>query len=353
MTRARVTRRSSGAKAKAEMESQIGGRVVKKRRLEKVSAREEREEKAVIKVDLTAGEDVVKRERKRPKVEVAPIEIADDDADDANAGPFPDFARPYEEECRSVTRALVDTHGDPQDVELIHGEDRLQVEVERVSVLDSLVGTILSQNTTDKTSHKAYASLKLNFPTWDLVRTADPALVAESIRVGGLSEIKTKRIQNILNAVWEERNECSLEHLRSMENDEIKKYLSTFKGVGPKTISCVLMFCLEREEFPVDVHVWKIAISLGWVPPKATREQTYEVSPAAPPLAPRSFTHTHPRLSLSLFSWFARTSQHLNRKVPDDCKYRLHVLMVEHGKIYNNDVKHLRPHVKRALEKRK
>ena len=43
----------------------------------------------------------------------------------------------------------------------------------------------------------------------------------------------------------------------------------------------------------------------------------------------------------------------MNRKVPDDCKYRLHVPMVEHGKIYNNDVKHLRPHVKRALEKRK
>merc|ERR1719261_1343122 len=189
MTRARVTRRSSDAKAKAEMKSQIGGRVVKKRRLEKVSAREEREEKAVIKVDLTAGEDVVKTERKRPKIEVAPIEIADDDDDDANAGPFPDFARPYEEECRSVTRALVNMHGDPQDVELIHGEDRLQVEVERISVLDSLVGTILSQNTTDKTSHKAYASLKLNFPTWDLVRTGDPSKVAESVRTGDPSKV--------------------------------------------------------------------------------------------------------------------------------------------------------------------
>ena len=68
----------------------------------------------------------------------------------------------------------------------------------RVSVLDSLVGTILSQNTTDKTSHKAFASLKRSFPTWESVRTGDPTKVAESIKVGGLSEIKTGRIQNIL-----------------------------------------------------------------------------------------------------------------------------------------------------------
>ncbi len=142
----------------------------------------------------------------------------------------------------------------------------------------------------------------------------DPAAVAQSIKVGGLSEIKTKRIQNILQSVWQERKACSLEHLRNMSDSEIKEYLSGFKGVGPKTISCVLMFCLERPEFPVDVHVWKIAISLGWVPPSASREQTYE---------------------------------HLNRRVPDDVKYDLHVLLVEHGKVYKNDVKLLRPFVKR------
>lgn len=28
-----------------------------------------------------------------------------------------------------------------------------------------------------------------------------------------------------------------------------------FKGVGSKTVSCVMMFCLGRPEFPVDTHV--------------------------------------------------------------------------------------------------
>jgi endonuclease III len=49
-----------------------------------------------------------------------------------------------------------------------------------------------------------------------------------------------------------------------------------FKGVGKKTIACVLMFCLARKEFPVDTHVWRISKSLGWVPAKASREDAYE-----------------------------------------------------------------------------
>jgi endonuclease III-like uncharacterized protein len=34
-------------------------------------------------------------------------------------------------------------------------------------------------------------------------------------------------------------------------HEAAKKELSRFKGVGPKTVSCVLMFCLQRAEFPV------------------------------------------------------------------------------------------------------
>ena len=48
-----------------------------------------------------------------------------------------------------------------------------------------------------------------------------------------------------------------------------------FKGVGPKTVACVMMFCLARDEFPVDTHVWRISKNMGWVPAKANREDTY------------------------------------------------------------------------------
>ena len=45
--------------------------------------------------------------------------------------------------------------------------------------------------------------------------------------------------------------------------------------MGPKTVACVMMFCLARDEFPVDTHVWRISKNMGWVPAKANREDTY------------------------------------------------------------------------------
>lgn len=170
------------------------------------------------------------------------------------------------------------------------------------SVLDSLVRTILSQNTTDRTSARAFASLKEKLPTWEAVLAAPNEIVEDAIREGGLAEIKTARVKTILQTVKDEQTvpaPLSLEHLRELPTDQVKRYLTSFKGVGPKTVSCVLMFTLGRAEFPVDTHVWHIAKKLRWVPPNATRETTYE---------------------------------HLNRRIPDELKYDLHVLLVEHGK---------------------
>ena len=167
------------------------------------------------------------------------------------------------------------------------------------TVLDSLVRTILSQNTTDKTSIRAFASLKSTFPDWDAVRTADVEDVAESIRVGGLADAKAAWIQTILETLKEEHGACSLEWLRGETTEDIKEYLLAFKGVGPKTVSCTLLFALERADFPVDTHVNRIAGDLGWVPKGSGREATYE---------------------------------HLNSVLEDDIKYDLHITMVEHGK---------------------
>ncbi|KAK3263870.1 hypothetical protein CYMTET_27354 [Cymbomonas tetramitiformis] len=210
------------------------------------------------------------------------------------------YTRPSEQECRAVHRALVELHGAPNRPTLEGPGTFLERTIARKSVLDSLVGTILSQNTTDTNSHRSFACFKDTFPTYEAVLNADPNLVADSIRSGGLADTKTKRIQSILQSLKEERGELSLEYLHGLSTEDVKKELNRFKGVGPKTVACVLMFTLCREEFPVDTHVWKIALELGWVPAKADREMTYA---------------------------------HLNQMVPDDIKFDLHVLLVEHGKV--------------------
>ena len=66
-----------------------------------------------------------------------------------------------------------------------------------------------------------------------------------------------------LELVTQERctcaGECSLEYLHDMSSEQIKAELSRFKGVGKKTVACVLLFCLGRDDFAVDTHVLEIA----------------------------------------------------------------------------------------------
>jgi endonuclease III len=127
-------------------------------------------------------------------------------------------------------------------------------------VLDSLCRTILSQNTTDKTSAVAFSRLKAAFPTWKKVLASDNSPIEDAIRCGGLAQIKVERIKYILQWILDNRaqhcskGEPSLEYLRELDTDAVKEELSQFKGVGPKTIACVLMFTLQRAEFPVDTH---------------------------------------------------------------------------------------------------
>lgn len=227
---------------------------------------------------------------------------------DGYCGPYPQHLRPTAQECQAARDGLAALHGDPKRAAL--GEEKFeaaegqeaaksQKESWQKTVLDSLVCTILSQNTTDVNSARAFANLKQKFPEWEMVRTAENGAVEESIKSGGLAAIKTERIKVILNTLKTERGECSLEHLQQSTDDEIKAELERFKGVGKKTIACVLMFCLDRHEFPVDTHVWRITKAMGWVPAKATRDEAYA---------------------------------HLNARIPDDLKYDLHVLLVNHGK---------------------
>mmetsp|Transcript_6096 Transcript_6096/g.12155 ORF Transcript_6096/g.12155 Transcript_6096/m.12155 type:complete len:321 (+) Transcript_6096:147-1109(+) len=181
------------------------------------------------------------------------------------------------------------------------------------SILDSVFSTMLSQNTTDKNAHAAFANLKGAHSTWGSVMRASAASVAALIKVAGLSDTRTERMQAILNILSQEQDnaeEPSMEYLRDMDNDAVKKELSRFKGLGPKTISCVLLFSMGRGEFPVDTHVLRIAKNCGWVSSSETREGAYKV---------------------------------LNKLVPDEIKMDLHCLLVRHGKVCHNCASNNRP----------
>ena len=143
-------------------------------------------------------------------------------------------------------------------------------------LVGSLVRTILSQNTSDVNSDRAYASLRERLPRWSDVERADARSIEAAIRSGGLARTKSKRIRRILGQIRDRSGSLDLGFLRDMETPEVIEHLESFEGVGPKTAACVALFGLGREVVPVDTHVHRIVGRLGIVGAPATPEKTFE-----------------------------------------------------------------------------
>ena len=146
----------------------------------------------------------------------------------------------------------------------------------RVLPLDMLIATLLSQNTNDKNSHRAYQELRKTFPSWEQVLNARTKDIAAAIRVGGMANQKSVRIKDILGTVKAKFGALKLNVLRKKSTEEIFDLLCSFDGVGTKTAACVLLFSLGREVFPVDTHIHRICGRLGIAPSCKTPDQTFE-----------------------------------------------------------------------------
>ena len=166
-------------------------------------------------------------------------------------------------------------------------------------VLDMLVAVILSQATSDANSARTYDALKKRFPTWDAVLRARPGTLAETIRLGGLANQKAAVIRGLLKQIKERHGSLDLSFLRDMPAEEAARYLSSFRGVGPKTVACTLLFACGRDIFPLDTHIFRILRRMGLVAHNATD------------------AHAH---------------AHMTALVPAGKFYSLHVNLIRHGR---------------------
>ncbi len=131
--------------------------------------------------------------------------------------------------------------------------------------LDLLIATILSQNTNDNNSYKAYSNLKSNYPDWEMLKSVSEEELEVVIISAGLAKQKSATIKNVINTLSETNDKLSLDFLRKKTDEEIIEYLTNFNGIGVKTASCVLMFSLERNVCPVDTHVHRTLNRIGLV----------------------------------------------------------------------------------------
>ena len=142
-------------------------------------------------------------------------------------------------------------------------------------VLECLILTILSQNTTDVSRDKWYTQLREKFPTWADVLQADADAVEAAIKIVGLGKQKTETIKNFLSWLKEEYGELSLEFIHDMKTEDALEFLIQHKGIGIKTASVTLSFACGREVFPVDTHIIRISKRLGLVKPNCSAEKAH------------------------------------------------------------------------------
>jgi endonuclease-3 len=143
--------------------------------------------------------------------------------------------------------------------------------------LDMLVKIILSQATSDTNSHRTFAALKKRFPQWDAMLRARETTIADTIRAGGLANQKAKVIKTLLGQLKDEHGTLDLKFLHDLSAEEAVNYLKQFRGIGPKTIACTLLFACRKEVFPLDTHIFRILRRVGLIPQKCTDARAHEM----------------------------------------------------------------------------
>ena len=136
----------------------------------------------------------------------------------------------------------------------------------RQEPVDELIQTILSQNTSDLNTERAFNDLKSAFANWEAVIEAPTDSVASAIRHGGLANIKAPRIQQVLSTIRSEVGDFNLRFLGQMSSQDAMNWLTALPGVGPKTAACVLLFSLDVPVMPVDTHVHRVSQRLELIP---------------------------------------------------------------------------------------
>lgn len=264
--------------------------------------------------------------------------------------PYPDFVMPTAEACLEVKNLLSELHGVVEPPKAIPPPS-LEVTGcgEVPSVLDALIRTRLSAATTSKNSAYAFAGLVSKFGileegvgkgsvNWNKVREADVKDVEAAIMRGGLAPKKSKDIKEILDMVHEEniaRREAfvkekesgkkvdvvggeslvqgqkdmeiavadkeilSLQYMHGLTPDEAMDEFTKYPGIGVKTASCVILFCLRRPSFAVDTHVHRLCRWLKWIPENANENKAFS---------------------------------HCEVRIPNEYKYSLHQLFIRHGR---------------------
>lgn len=130
----------------------------------------------------------------------------------------------------------------------------------------TLIMTIISQNTNERNTTRAFESLSNKFRiTPEILAKAEIKEIEDSLKTAGLYRNKSRTIEQISKIIREKHN-GDLTQITSLPLEQARRELLKLPGVGPKTADVVLLFVAKKPTIPVDTHVNRVSKRLGLAP---------------------------------------------------------------------------------------
>jgi endonuclease-3 related protein len=156
-----------------------------------------------------------------------------------------------------------------------------------------ITGAILTQNTNWTNVEKAIANLKsANCLTPEKLYHLDIPQIAEFIRPAGYYNIKSKRLKNFINRLFDSYN-GKLTNLESLDTSRLRAELLTISGIGRETADSILLYAFERPVFVVDAYTARIVFRHKLIEPDADYEQLRELFQSNLPQDVQFFNEYH------------------------------------------------------------
>jgi endonuclease-3 len=144
------------------------------------------------------------------------------------------------------------------------------------SLFEFIIGVMLSQNTSDKNAIKAYRRLLEKYgdplrPEAILSKPIDELI--DAIRPAGMYSVRARNIVHLARLFSNRGFEEELKNrIRRASLEEARKILTSLPGIGIKSADVILSQYFKIPAFPVDTHIRRITLRLGYVKSRSYRE---------------------------------------------------------------------------------
>jgi endonuclease III len=203
-----------------------------------------------------------------------------------------------------------------------------------IDPVDELIYILLSTMTTEANYQRAFAELRVRFPTWGEVLAAPTEAVEEAICIGGLAPTKARYIQMLLGRLQRDWGCFDLSFMHAWATTDLRRYLTSLPGIGYKAATCVVAYSFGRDVCPVDTHTYRVMLRLGLAPsgtPELGR-RAHTAIEAALPKGQRLAFHINAIAH-------GRARCHVERPACQDCPVATYCVAPERGRYSRRDIK--------------